>query len=164
MELRCEGREWLWRGSVCVGEPSLLILFLVFWPFYWFWKVMGCGCIWIFLVFWPFYRFWKVMGWWVHLDYNVSSGPFLTINFECDYDNVPGPAWQLTLIFKVSVISCPLYKISINPNFAVNFSRFYRIMTIGGHIQYHAISICPSRGDFRRYKIISFLLIFDVIR
>ena len=32
-------------------------------------------------------------GWWVHLDYNVSYGPFLIMNFEFDQDHGsrPGP-------------------------------------------------------------------------
>ena len=31
----------------------------------------------------------------VHLDYNVSSGPFLTMNFEFDLDHGPRPAPEL---------------------------------------------------------------------
>ena len=30
--------------------------------------------------------------WWVHLDYSVSSGPFLTMNFEFDQDQDQDPS------------------------------------------------------------------------
>ena len=33
--------------------------------------------------------------WWVHLDYSVSSGPFLTMNYEFDQDHGPRPGPEL---------------------------------------------------------------------
>ena len=30
-------------------------------------------------------------GWWVHLDYNVSSGPFLSFEIEIEIGDGPGP-------------------------------------------------------------------------
>ena len=34
-------------------------------------------------------------GGWVELDYSVSSGPFLTMNFEFDHDHGPRPGPEL---------------------------------------------------------------------
>ena len=34
-------------------------------------------------------------GWWVHLDYSVISGPFLTMNFDFDQDCGPRPGPEL---------------------------------------------------------------------
>ena len=61
----CEVREWPWGGGLvgCWLEysiTSLLVLFLVFWLLYRYWKVVGWvvgGCIWIMasalVLFWP---------------------------------------------------------------------------------------------------------------
>ena len=62
-----------WFGD---SMTSLLVRFLVFWPLYWCWKVVSGG-------------------WWVEFEYNVSSGPFLTMNFEFEQDPGPRPGPQL---------------------------------------------------------------------
>ena len=60
-----------WDWLVTIGDCCDLLLEIDLWPLYWCWKVMG----------------WVVVmgGWWVHLDYNISSGPFLDFDLG-DWD------------------------------------------------------------------------------
>ena len=53
----------------------------------------------LFLVFRPLYWHWKVYGWVMHLDYNVSSGPFLCFDLgDWDWRWTRTRAWQLVII------------------------------------------------------------------
>ena len=80
------------------------------------WRKCGKNPHFLFL-FWrlPLYWSWKVAGWWwvVHLDYNVSSGPFLTMNFELDQDHGPRPGPGLdNLIYRLHFLRRMISKIA----------------------------------------------------
>ena len=74
-------REWLWRGGgwrcdcLDIGQHHFWFIFLSFHLYIDVGKLLS--------------------GWWVQLDYNVSSGPFFTMNFEFDQDHGPRPGPEL---------------------------------------------------------------------
>ena len=84
--------EWLlrWRGIGGVRVGCLFGYSITSLPY---------SCLLTFIL---MLKSWGWVGvWWVHLDYSVSSGPFLTMNYEFDQDHGPRPGPELDNIFHV---------------------------------------------------------------
>ena len=73
----------------------------------------------------------RCVGWWlvVHLEYSVSFGPFLTMNFKFDQDHGSRPGLELDTIYITFQMTCQL-EFHVNIISLIRFVRWKKVITV----------------------------------